>query len=816
MQQIAEIAVEGTAFHFDRLYRYEIPPEFAGRVQRGMRVLVPFGRGNRKLQGLVFSVFEGEESPRFKPVLAVIDENPVIGEEAFRIIAYMADTTFCSCYDALKCILPAGLNGVVMEEYRLVRIPSDEEAIRLSEEEREALSAVSSAESQQQVNHYFAEGDTIARRKAARQLTEKGIFTCTDLVRARMGSKTEKMVRLAPDYDPDAISLTPKQKEVVSVLAQAGAASEKEAAYLAGVREGVIKTLAAKGVVEYFEREIFRLPQMKMGALPKLEEIVLSPEQQRVYAGIRALCTADEANAALLFGVTGSGKTQVFIKLIEDCLRDGKQAMLLVPEISLTPQLLAKFRALFGQKIAVIHSNLSMGERLDEYRRIQNGEAQISIGTRSSIFAPFSNLGLIILDEEGEHSYKSDTTPRYHARDIAKLRCVWHKATLLLASATPSVESYYAAQTGRYHLFELKERYGAAELPDVHIIDMRNEEQCGNTSPLSDELAERLLQNWQKKQQSILLINRRGFASFALCMDCGEPIRCPNCSITLTYHKANGYLMCHYCGYSVPASQPCPSCGGKNLYMSGTGTQKIEEILGRSIPDARLLRMDTDTVSSRYAYEEKFAQFEAGEYDILIGTQMVAKGLNFPNVTLVGVLNSDQSLYSNDFRCGEKTFSLITQVVGRSGRNEKHGEAYIQTMSPENDVIQNAARQDYPAFYRQEIALRKASLQPPFCDLAVVGFSGGSDEQVRRSAEAFHQLLRERVLEENGKMPVILLGVSQASVFRVNGKFRYRIVIKCKNNRKFRALLREAFAEASARKLFSRISVFVDMNGEIL
>ncbi len=814
--QVAEIAVEGTAFHFDRLYSYRIPPELAGAVRRGVRVLVPFGHGNRKVQGLVFSAGEGEESPALKPVLALIDREPVVGEEAFRVIEYMAETTFCSRYDALKCILPAGLNGVAAEEYQLARAPSPEEREALSAGEREALSCAEQAESQAALNRYFAEGDIAARRKAAQLLTGKGIFRCTDLLRTRMGSKTVRMVRLAPGFDPETAALTPKQREVVRVLEQAGAASEKEAAYHAGVREGVVKTLAAKGAVEYFEREIYRIPRSRTEEGLSLDTLALSEEQQRAYEGIRALCTSGEPQAALLFGVTGSGKTQVFVKLIESCLRDGKQAMLLVPEISLTPQLLAKFRGLFGEKIAVIHSSLSMGERLDAYKRIERGEAQISIGTRSSIFAPFQNLGLIILDEEGEHSYKSDTTPRYHARDIAKLRCVWHKATLLLASATPSVESYYAAQTGRYHFFELKERYGEADLPDVRLIDMKAEEQCGNLSPLSDELAERLLENWQRGEQSILLINRRGYAAFALCMDCGEPVRCPNCSITLTYHRANGYLMCHYCGYAVPASTSCPSCGSRQLNMVGTGTQKVEDILARSIPDARILRMDTDTVSSRYAYEEQFAKFEAGEYDILIGTQMVAKGLNFPNVTLVGVLNSDQSLYSNDFRCGEKTFSLITQVVGRSGRSKKHGEAYIQTMSPENDVIQNAARQDYPAFYRQEIALRKASLQPPFCDLAVVGFTGSSEELTRRAAEAFHKLLRARILAEGEKQPIRLLGVSQAGIFRLNGRFRFRIVIKCRNNKKFRALLRQAFAEASNQKLFSRISVFVDINGEIL
>ena len=813
MEQTAQIAVEGTAFHFDRLFDYRVPPEFVGKAVPGVRVLVPFGRGNRKIQGLVFRVSPAAQ-PELKPVLGVLDPAPVIDEEGFRIIEFLAETTFCSYYDAMKCLLPAGLDGVLQEEFRLKRVPDADEEGRLSREEQEVLAAVSAAGSQREVNRYFSEGDTVSRKKAARRLTEMGIFSCSDQMKSKGRAKTVRMVALAEERPP--VSLTAKQKEVVRVLEAAGPLGEKDAAYRAGVREGVLKTLAQKGVVEYFDQEVYRTPRVMESAGFSLEELCLSPEQQEVFEGIRALYRQEEANAALLFGVTGSGKTQVFIKLIEECLADGKEALLLVPEISLTPQLLAKFQRLFGEKIAVLHSGLSMGERLDAYRRIKEGMASIAIGTRSAVFAPFQHLGLIIMDEEGEHSYKSESTPRYHARDIAKLRCVHHQATLLLASATPSVESYYAAQKGRYHFFTLKERYGPALLPDVHIVDMREEEQNGNYSPLSDSLAERLLQNWQRKEQSILLINRRGFAAFALCMDCGETVRCPNCSITLTYHKANGYLMCHYCGYTAPASSACPECGGRNLNMVGTGTQKVEDILARSIPDARILRMDADAVSSRYAYEEKFSQFEAGEYDILIGTQMVAKGLNFPNVTLVGVLNSDQSLYANDFRCGEKTFSLITQVVGRSGRGSKPGEAYIQTVSPENSVIQNAARQDYESFYREEILMRKMSLQPPFCDLAVVGFAGVSEENTRKAAQNFHRILHNEMKNLPEKLPLILLGVSQAGIYRVNGRFRYRIVMKCKNNKKFRAFLRRAFVEASNQKLFSRISVFVDINGEIL
>lgn len=815
MELVAEVAVESALFYFDRLFSYRIPAEIRQQIRRGVRVLVPFGRGNRKVQGLVFSIKQEDADRQLKSILAVVDEEPVLNEEGFRLVEYLADTTFCSRCEALKAMLPTGLGVTSEEEFRLVRY--DDAGETLSEEERQILCAIQAAPSQKEINEFFRQGDMAAKRRIAMSLVDKGYLSCVDLLRPKIGAKTIRLVRLAEGVDPAELpGLTSKQREVVRILAEAGSAEEKEAAYHAGVGEGVIRTLIKKGVLEAFEREVFRMPKGKSDVGFTLDELTLSPAQQQVYDGIRELCRKDEPNAALLFGVTGSGKTQVFIKLIQSCLKDGKQAMLLVPEISLTPQLLSKFRGLFGDDIAVIHSSLSMGERLDEYRRIRSGQAKITIGTRSSIFAPFDKLGLIILDEEGEHSYKSDAAPRYHARDVAKLRCVYHKATLLLASATPSVESYYAAKTGKYALFTLTERYGAAQLPLVRVVDMRKEEQAYNFSPISDILAEELLHTWQRGEQSILLINRRGFSAFAQCMDCGEPVRCPNCSVSLTYHKANGYLMCHYCGYSRLPSEPCPSCGGHHLNMVGTGTQKIEEILQKSIPDAKVLRMDTDSVYSRYAYEEKFSDFEAGKYDVLVGTQMVAKGLNFPGVTLVGILGIDQALYASDFRSGERAFSLITQVVGRSGRYEKPGQAVLQTMSPENSVIQNAARQDYEAFYQEEITLRKTCLQPPFCDLAMVAFLGAAEETVRRAAEAFHRILRKRILALKEPMPLVLLNVCQAGVYRINNKFRYRILIKCRNSRRFRNFLREAFAEASEQRLFGRMTVFVDINGEIL
>ena len=813
MPRTALVAVEKTGFTFDRLFSYAVPSALAGSVARGKRVLVPFGRGNRLSQGMVFSVSETDDGG-LKPVVSVLDEEPILDEEGFSIVEYMIDTVFCTYFDAVRCLIPAGLSVSAKERFSIPSGFFKDSIPGLPSDEQDLLRLMLRADGQREIDLLFTGSGSGKRIAAANRLAEKGILNRETIASRKVGDKMIRLLSLAPEVDPEAAGFTAKQREVLRLLRENGPMQEKEAAYMAGVSDSVVKNLVRKEYLILSEQEVLRTPQSKMPS-GEASPILLSAHQQEVYEGIAALYRRNEANAALLFGVTGSGKTSIFIKLIETVLSDSRQVILMVPEISLTPQMLSKFRAYFGEKVAVIHSSLSAGERLDENKRIRNGEAQIVIGTRSSVFAPCRDLGLIIMDEEGEHSYKSDSSPRYHARDIAKFRCVRHQATLLLASATPSIESFYAAKTGRYHLFTLKERFGRSSLPQVELIDMMQEQQNFNFSPFSDELSEALLQNFERGEQSIVLINRRGYSTFAVCIDCGEVAKCPNCSVSLTYHKANGYLMCHYCGYTRPLASPCPKCGGTHLRTVGTGTQRAEDLIASKIPAARLLRMDTDTTYSRYAYEEKFSQFEAGEYDIMIGTQMVATGLNFPNVTLVGVLSADQYLYSGDFRSGEKTFSLITQVVGRSGRFEKPGRAYIQTISPDHPVIQDAARQDYESFYTDEIQMRKTALQPPFCDLAVIGLSGTDESVVRETAWKFHRLLQTALTETVPAVPFVLLGVSEASVYRMNGRFRLRIILKCKNNRRLRTILRQAVAQADQERLFSHLSIYIDMNGEI-
>lgn len=808
MKRVAKVAVESALFHFDTLFSYLVPDEFLS-LTRGMRVIVPYGRANKLVQGMVFEVEETDipDNLTLKRIEAVLDEEPVLDEEGFSLASFMADTTFCSYYDAIRCMLPVGLSYRARVDYILIKEPDD----TLSDSEKAFLNTLTAFNTVTETEVFFCGKDGSKNRKQAEILEKKGFLEKVNTLSRRVGDKSQKMVRICGDTET---SLTVKQQEVVNILTTVGVASVKEICYHAGVTEGVIKTLVKKGVLEYFYREVLRTPEILEDNTPP-EEFTLSNKQQEVFSEILSLYKQQNPMATLLFGITGSGKTQVFIELIREVLKDNKQVIMLVPEISLTPQMLKKFKSYFGNDVAVIHSGLSMGEKLDEYKRIKKGDAKIVIGTRSSVFAPVKNLGLIIMDEEGEHSYKSDMTPRYHARDIAKFRCVKHNALLLLASATPSLESYYYAKKGRYKFFALEERYGTASLPEVVITDMKKEEENYNFSVLSDEFSEALLNNYEKKEQSIVLINRRGHSTFGVCVDCGETVKCPNCSITLTYHKVNGYFMCHYCGHTQKLTDNC-ACGSKHIKLMGAGTQKIEDIIKEKIKDAKILRMDTDTTYSRYAYEEKFSQFERGEYDILIGTQMVAKGLNFPNVTLVGVLNADQYLYSNDYRNAEKTFSLITQVVGRSGRYEKKGIAYIQTFSPEHPVIVSASRQDYEAFYQEEIMIRKATLQPPFCDLLVVSFSGVDVKKAKKSAEEFHKILKDKILMADNSLPIVLFNVTEAGIFRLNGKYRYRIIVKCKNNKKFRDLIRSAVSEASKKNILKNNTITIDINGDII
>ena len=626
----------------------------------------------------------------------------------------------------------------------------------------------------------------------------------------KVGDKSTRMLRLVIEDENSLPKLTPKQKNVVNLLFDVGTASVSEICEFCSVGEAVVKNLVKYGVCEIYDKEVYRNPYEVFEENGSKTEINLSAQQRKAY-DTYAEMLENGGGTGLLYGVTGSGKTQVYLKLIDKAVSMGKDVIVMVPEIALTPQMLSIFHKRYGKSVAVFHSGLSLGERNDEYKRADRGEAQIVIGTRSAVFAPLHNLGLVIMDEEQEHTYKSERTPRYHAKQVANYRCRYNKALLLLTSATPSVESYTLALNGKYKLCELTERYGDAQLPQVITVDMKAESK-DNKSPISNTLKDLIQQNLDNHKQTILLINRRGFNTFIACNSCGHVITCPNCSISLTYHSNNNRLMCHYCGYSKPLDNICPECGENSVRYSGYGTQRIEDNLKFLFPEARVLRMDADTTTGKFSHQKLFDAFSNGEYDILIGTQMVAKGLDFPNVTLVGVVNADNSLYDENYTAQEKSFDLITQVVGRSGRRDASGKAVIQTVNPLNQIIEYAGNQDYKSFYETEIALRKALAYPPFCDIYSAFFTGENENTAALCAKAFFDILVELNNGDYKNEKLIVLGPSPAKISKISNNYRYRLAVKCKNSKTVRRMFNEILKRISKIKEYKDISVSLDLN----
>ncbi len=811
----ALVAVEAAAYGFDKLFSYQIPQEMLPVLKKGCRVIVPFGRSNKRVQGLVFDIIKLADRDKLKSVLSALDEMPIVTEEMFHIITYLKEHTFCTWYEAVRTVLPLGLNVDVKQAYSVC---ADLNTLNLDDftpMEQTLLRLLRKSGHQAQINALLDYASIPENKKIVLSLVDKGIVQQEDILKQRVKEKTERMLQLCDRIDFTGVRLTEKQRPVVEFLEQMGCASVKEVCYYCGITEAVTRNMLEKGYLEVYQKPV-EIEAVKKWAVSSPKDIVLSQAQQSVANGILKLCNTGLPQAALLYGITGSGKTQVYIKLIDAVLDAGKQAMMLVPEIALTPQMVGGFESLFGDHVAVLHSGLSVSERLRQWKRIQKGEAQIVIGTRSAVFAPCAKIGIIILDEEGEASYKSDSAPRYHAREIAALRCAEHGAVLLLGSATPSVESFYKAQKGKYHLFTLEERYSNAVLPQVTLIDLNEEEKAGNFLSCSRKLQFELSENLKNGEQSILLINRRGYRSVVQCMECKEVLECPNCDVPLTYHKANGRLMCHYCGYSHPSVNICPHCGSAYLKYLGLGTQKIENELETLFPDAHILRMDTDSTGSRLAYEQKFSDFAAGKYDIMVGTQMIAKGLDFPKVTLVGVINADQGLFSPDYRSPQRVFSLLCQVVGRSGRSEIPGRAIIQTYAPDNDVIRFAARQDYQAFYDYEISFRKGMLYPPFCDICNIGFSGLQELKTRQAADEFVSRLYQNAAGFTaGKLTMRVLGITPSPLHRMSNRYRYRVLVKCRCNEAFREILSrtaKAFLNESSHK---NITLSIDINGQV-
>ena len=811
---MVKVAVSAAPYSIDKPYSYLVPESLAAATVPGVRVMVPFGRGNKESEGLILARVQEPKLPGSKAIRQILDSEPVLDKAGIDLALWMRGRYFCTVFEAVKTILPAGLWYGLREIWSLamepetarsaaVGIPGAWQVLDLLEKQggkadirvlRDAL------------------GDGVEKPLKAMKKAE--ILTCETDAKRKIADKSHRMVELAVNTE-DAYALTepkrrsaPARYEVVNFLATAGRTPAAEVSYYTGASSRTLKTMEKAGLIAFSEEEELRVPSLD--DVEPGPEIVLNEEQQRAFEEILGRVQAAKPSVTLLHGVTGSGKTQVYLRLVQETLALGKTAMVLVPEIVLTPQMMRKFSSYFGSRVAMLHSSLKMTERYDQWKRIRRGEVDVVLGTRSALFAPLKNLGLIIMDEEQEGSYQSENVPRYDAREVAKYLCVREKAALVFGSATPTVETAWAVEQGSYQKALLRRRYNENALPEVLIADLRQEILNGNPGLISTPLRQELEKNLAAGEQSILFLNRRGSSRMLLCGECGYVPQCPRCSTAMTYHSANGRLMCHYCGHSEPAADTCPECGGWMKHV-GAGTQKVEEELRELFPEAGILRMDADTTAG--GHEEILQTFERERVPILLGTQMVAKGLDFENVTLVGVLSADISLYVDNYRAAERTFSLLTQVVGRAGRGGKTGRAVIQTYTPGNDVIRCAARQDYDAFYESEIRMRRLRRYPPFADLFTVTVSGTEEGRVLRAAVSVRETLRQlcRRPELAAGEPEVL-GPAPAPVVKVNNRFRYRCTLVGKNDKATRemlAWLQKDFAKDSANR---GMNLFMDHN----
>ncbi len=809
---VAKVALSGTPFSIDKLYDYLVPARLEGEAAPGKRVSVPFARGNRRQEGMVFALAESSALEKLKPIDGWLDEEPILRGSELRLAAWMKKRFFCTYYDAIKAMLPA---GIWLSEGELCSLtePADKEAAYAAAGDRETavqlldmlydlggscpLAAIRSA--------LGAEGVA-----AAEKLAVEGVLKKSAGIRKAVPDRTATLASLAVSAEEGAVisarkrKSAPQQAELLRLLCELGETSVKELRYFTGAGMGSVNALEKAGLIVLRQQEVFRRPELPAGDKPRIT--ALSEEQQAAYAGLKQQLESGNACASLLYGVTGSGKTAVYIRLIQDVLAAGRQVLVLVPEIALTPQLMAVFYSHFGDRVAVLHSSLTVTQRYDEWKRIRSGLADVAVGTRSAVFAPLERLGLIILDEEHESTYQSENAPRYHAREVAKFRCVEAGCMLLLGSATPSVESMYEARSGVYGLYRLRGRYNTRPLPQVYIADRKPDLRAGDAGSVGSVLRRELEDNFSRGEQSILFLNRRGSSSMVHCPLCGYTFSCPRCSVKLTYHAANSRFMCHFCGHSEPAVSRCPECSGR-LSFGGVGTQRLEEELRELYPEQQILRMDTDTVSAAHPHEQLLRRFEKERIPILIGTQMVTKGLDFENVTLVGVISADQMLYAGDYRAQERTFSLITQVVGRAGRGRLNGRAVIQTFTPENEVIRFAAAQDYDAFYASEIETRRLLMAPPFRALYAINVTGSEEELTLKCVTELAAALRK----EAGRLPGLrVLGPAPAGVLRVNDRFRYRVMLSAQPSGEVRVLAASALRQFSTDKRYRNLVFYGD------
>ena len=815
-EHICAVAVDAATYAIDKLYSYRVPDELREQVQIGTRVLVPFGFGNKRAEAVVLAFREDAGGHKLKPVIEVLDDTPILTAQQLKLAAWMRERLYCTFFDCVHVMLPAGLWFKRNETYTLA---PDVDLAALRQRDGDAGRVLALFDQPGQTLAVSDVRQRLGGKSVTRvldALTGEGVLIYHSNTVQKSGDKTEKMLALDMEAGEAMARISrrsPARLDVVSVLADGGWMSQKELVYMTGVTDAALRDMVKKGILRARQEERLRTPDFS--EVPPAPLPVLSEQQQQAYDGLAALMDENAPRAALLFGVTGSGKTQVYLKLIAHALEQGKSAIVLVPEIGLTPQVMRQFAAQFGDAVAVLHSALSAGERYDSFKKIKSGRARVVIGTRSAVFAPVEHLGVLILDEEQDGAYKSEQSPRYHARDVAKYRAAHESALLVLGSATPSVETYYGAKQGKYPVFSLTERFMGASLPEVQIADLRGQAREGRSGVIGQQLESELIDTLNRGKQSILFLNRRGNSRVIGCALCGWVPECPSCSTSMTYHSASGRAMCHYCGASIKITGTCPVCGGTSLFTETPGTQRVEQELHEKFPSARVLRMDADTMTTKGAHEKLLTQFAKGGADILLGTQMVTKGLDFENVTLVGVLDADQSLYAQDYRARERTFSLITQVVGRAGRRFDTGKAVIQTYSPTHSVILTAARQDYEAFYEREMETRQALQCPPVCDLTVLTAVGEVEQQVLASLLSLKTRLQSLMEGQYADVKAPVLGPAAAQMVKVMGRYRYHLTMRAQNTARWRALIAGVMREFLQDSKNRGITLFADENPDL-
>ncbi|MFY0544473.1 primosomal protein N' [Brevibacillus sp. H7] len=810
MTVTAKVIVDVPTSRTNRPFDYLVPEWLKPLLTVGSRVVVPFGP--RKLQGYVVEVTEepSETTARLKEIERVLDDSPPLTPELLRLAEWMSRQYLCPWVMAIQAMIPAVLKGKSEKWLTATELLDETSAGRsplLWEVLRRRHIPLSEAEKRFPEEQLLVPG-----------WIHSGLLATEYQVTDRTTRKQQTFVKLLlePEELEDAIRSLPARAEqmrrVLQLLAEhrgqlLSAATVQEEL---GITRSPLKSLEQRGWIALEQQEVFRDPYAHK-RFAQSEKPVFTPQQQAVLSPVSDAIQSGTYASFLLHGVTGSGKTEVYMEAIEQTLAMGKEAIFLVPEISLTPQMVERFKARFGSSVAVLHSALSQGERYDEWRKIIRRQVRVVVGARSAVFAPFPNLGLIVIDEEHETSYKQEETPRYHAREVALWRARENGAVLMLGSATPALETYALAARGRYQLLEMKERVGNRPLPQVHVVDMRDELRAENRSMFSRLLYEKIEDRLAKREQMVLFLNRRGFSTFVMCRSCGYTLRCLHCDISLTYHRTNHTARCHYCGYTLSQPSRCPECQSEHIRFFGTGTQKVEAELARLFPGIRVIRMDVDTTSRKGAHEELLHQFRTGQGDVLLGTQMIAKGLDFPRVTLVGVIAADTSLHLPDFRAAEKTFQLLTQVGGRAGRHELEGDVIVQTYTPEHYSIVHATGHDYAAFYREEMEQRRRAGYPPYYRLVLITFSHEDVPVVIRAAGVMAEYLRPRLAATTR-----LLGPVASPIARVKDRFRFQIMLKYRDEPQLAELLAEAAAHFEEWNKQHKTLMTIDVDPQML